>query len=231
MKLRLDSTNLDTSIVTRRDFIKYTAVSAAALAMGLGTVSGVRAQQTLPESYVIDVPFYYQETDNWCGEASTEMVLAYLNPQAVPSQSELAQEFDPDDPSRGNSTVNRIVSGFQSRGYTEVAFHSKLSIDQLKQLISNGILIICEGGFDGFHKADGECVHFIVAVGYDDEHQQMIVNDPTPDPRYGGSQVTRDYGLFDEQWTSGSWVGYPVGSGERWGVVVPYKGTTYIPPP
>ncbi len=148
------------------------------------------------------------------------MLLAYLNPQtALPTQTDLAKEFDPVNPSRGDTTPTALVGDFQSRGYTQVNFQLNLSIDSLKQLISFDIPIICRGGFDNFPN------HYIVVRGYDDNRQQFIVNDPTS-VRNGGMIGPVYYSEFDQSWTSGV-----NGIGQRNGLVVPYKGLTYIPPP
>jgi hypothetical protein len=144
------------------------------------------------------------------------MLLTYLNPQAVPTQDELAQELGTD--KMGITAPGYMLGVVQSRSYAEVYSNENLNIDMLKELISYEIPINTMGGFR-------YPTHWVVAVGYDDTSKEIIVNDPQVK---GGGQKDRhyDYSLFDQLWTSS-----PIVRGQRNGVVVPYNGSTYIPPP
>jgi len=198
-------------------------VGAAALVTALPTLSNVRAEQTIPESHFIDIPYYAQIADAYCGVACTQMLFAYLNPQAVPTQDALAQELGTD--KIGFTTPDHMVAAFQSTGYTEVYSNKNLNIDRLKELISYEIPINTLGGFRTLDPHPTPS-HWIVAVGYDDTHKQMIVNDPNYVQGLRRKNRHIDYSLFDQLWTSS-----PNVPGQRNGVVVPYKGSTYIPPP
>ena len=158
----------------------------------------------------IDIPYYRQQEDYYCGVASTRMVLGHLlYPQEPPSQKQLAYEMSTD--TLKGTMVSSIVTAFWTRGYTDVKADGDLSIDKLKEFICNDTPVIADGGFI-------QPSHYVVVIGYDERDSKMIVHDPTKGPA-----IQYDYSLFDNFWTSAE-----NNPGERMGIIVPYKPSINI---
>jgi hypothetical protein len=171
-------------------------------------------------SHYIDVPFYYQENDYYCGPAALQMVFDYYGENI--SQTEIAEvartapyvtftddlrraaHFSNLSTSMGTEMVENIT-GYTLRklGYA-VSEVSGMTLDDLKALIGRGSpLILLMRWIPG-----EEYGHYRVAVGYNDTH--VFLHDPWNTTwgytNYGGPNTAMNYTFFQDMWDySGRW--------------------------
>jgi hypothetical protein len=171
-----------------------------------------------PPSYNIQVPFYYQITPWYCGEAALEMMFDYWGPDI--SQDDIGDVAN-DDPSYGTysddlrrashfsyispAIQNPSLQGYNQRdlGYSSNdVFWSEPVLypdryDDLKNLISNDYPIIVLTWYSAGH-ASG---HFRVVKGYNDSLNYFFVHDPWYSPPYSGPDVHFNQSFFvDNLW-------------------------------
>ena len=179
-------------------------------------------------SYLLPVPFHFQNTPYYCGPACLQMVFDYYGPCIT--QLEIAEVARTDtryggtftdDMRRAGHFSNLSVSvgnempgnitGYSYRKIGYAAFEQwSMSIDDLKNLISHGYPVILLMWYD----VPGGSGHFRVAVGYNETH--IILHDPWNNVMwggiYGGPNIAMNYSVFLEKWEfSGRWglVTYP----------------------
>ncbi|NIM98391.1 MAG: hypothetical protein GTO24_10025 [candidate division Zixibacteria bacterium] len=193
-----------------------------------------------PDAYNIeDVPFYYQETSWYCGEASLEMVFDYWGPDI--SQTDIGDAANDipgvgtylDDLRRAShfsyiSTAiqNPLLQGYNERDYgyssCEVCWsdaeHYPTRYDDLKELISNDYPIIVCTWYSSSHSVG----HYRVVKGYDDNLDYFLVHDPWYGGGYSGPDVHFNQTFFvDDLWVYA----------DRWGLLsVPWQIAYYVPP-
>jgi hypothetical protein len=180
-----------------------------------------------PESYNIEnVPFYYQETSWYCGEAALQMVFDYWG--EFISQDDIGDVAN-ENPSYGTfaddllrashfsyiSTAiqNPLLSGYNERelGYSscEVFWsdpdHYSTRYDDLKELICSDYPVLVLTWYSGSHGSG----HFRVIKGYDDWLNHLIVHDPWYSSPYFGPDVHFNQSFFVDD----LWVYY-----DRWGL-------------
>lgn len=203
--------------VTRRYFLRLAGVIGLGTAVAAVSYPSVYAEQTIPESFLIDIPYHAQEVAGlYCGPASLQMILDYLNPQQVPSQDQLANEMGTN--VQRYTSFSEMANALIMRGYVRIFTKSNLTIDDLKEYISYDIPSIAAVlSFNPRYAGEG---HYVVVNGYDDNSQEIIFNDPG----IGGPNCHKSYQTFVDHWNA------PHNPPET-ALFVPYKGQTYIPIP
>jgi hypothetical protein len=174
----------------------------------------------------IDVPFYYQEKDYYCGPACLEMVFDYYGEDV--SQSEIADaarsigepiystfsdelrraaHFSNASTSMGDELPEEIT-GYTSRGlgYAASEAHS-MGLAQLKDFMDRGKPLILLMWYSSYHVYG----HYRVATGYNETH--VFLHDPWNKPlwggAYGGPDIAFSYTEFLDLWSYyGNWALY-----------------------
>jgi hypothetical protein len=179
-----------------------------------------------PESYNIEVPFYYQETSWYCGEASLQIVFDYWGPAV--SQDDIGDAAN-EIPSSGTahsdmrrashfSHISTAIQNPSLQGYNErpLGYSSNRQFwsygshywdryEDLKNLISNDYPVLVLTWYSETHQSG----HYRVVKGYDDNLDVFIVHDPWYTPPYSGPDVQFNQEFFvDDLWTRG----------DRWGL-------------
>jgi hypothetical protein len=192
-----------------------------------------------PDSYDIVMPFYYQETSWYCGEAALKMVFDYWGPAV--SQTDIGDVANEnisygtysDDLRRAShfSYISTAIQNPSLQGYNErdwgysgnEVFWSEPShypdrFGDLKNLISNDYPILVLTWYSSSHNSG----HFRVVKGYDNSLNHFIVHDPWYSAPYYGPNVHFNQTFFvDDLW---------VYSG-RWGLLsAPWKANISAPP-
>lgn len=148
----------------------------------------------------IDVPFYYQEKDYYCGPAALQMVFNYYGENI--SQYEIANvartigeplystftdelrragHFSNMSTSMGDETPENIT-GYSLRGLGYAAFEAQsMSLTTLESFINQGKPLILLMWYSGHHVSG----HYRVATGYNETH--VFLHDPWNKPLWGGS--------------------------------------------
>jgi hypothetical protein len=186
-----------------------------------------------PESYNIEMPFYYQQTSWYCCEASLEMIFDYWGPDI--SQDDIGDAANDsefvgtmiDDVRRAShfsyiSTAlqNPSLQGYNERdlGYSsneifwsDPDYYPDRYVD-LKNLISNDYPVLVATWYSASHNSG----HCRVVKGYTDYLNHFIVHDPWYGSPYGGPDVHFNQSFFvDDLWTA-----Y-----DRWGLFsAPWRG-------
>jgi hypothetical protein len=171
-----------------------------------------------PDFYNIEVPFYYQDSSYYCGEASLEMVFDYWGPDI--GQDDIGDAADVV-PGLGTNRTNLIRASHFSNistaiqnpaleGYSErplgycgnyqrwsLGSHSITRYEDLKNLISNDYPVLVLTWYSASHTAG----HYRVVKGYDEDLDVFIVHDPWYTPPYSGPDVYFDQSfLVDDLW-------------------------------
>jgi len=154
----------------------------------------LRISFAIPSSHFIQIPYHRQNTEYSCGDASLEMVLHYFGPDIkqetivdvmrTTDQGTLSldmvrgAQFSIISSSIGKTFPSASVNnGYPQRslGFGAFWYDSQQSwLNQLKQIIANDFPVIVLMHFD----ANDTGGHFRVVVGYDDNKQQITMNDP-----------------------------------------------------
>ena len=226
------------------DFSDFTALSQPLMPRNSNQESakGIQPQVSLryyPPSYDIVVPFYYQETSWYCGEAALKMVFDYWGDSI--SQTDIGDVANEsisygtysDDLRRAShfsylSTAiqNPLLTGYNERnlGYSgsEVYWSDEGNYpdryNDLKNLVSNDYPVLILTWYSSSH-ASG---HFRVVKGYNDNLNHFIVHDPWYSaPYYGPNVHFNQTFLVDNLWEYSS----------RWGLLsAPWKANITAPP-
>lgn len=118
-------------------------------------------------SVCLDVPYEKYAGANWCLPASGAMTFKYFGMDI--SQAQIASKVI----KNGSSSVFRFISFARNLGF-EVAYQSK-TIEEIKVLLEEDIPVIAIQN----HSLTILKSHARVIIGYDDETQEIITNDPT----------------------------------------------------
>lgn len=115
----------------------------------------------------LDVPFEKYAGYNWCLPASGAMTFKYFGENI--SQNLIASKVI----TNGTSSVFRFISYAKSLGF-EVKYQAK-TIEEIKALLKEDIPVIAVQNYS----LTIPYSHARVIIGFDDETQEVITNDPT----------------------------------------------------
>jgi ABC-type bacteriocin/lantibiotic exporter with double-glycine peptidase domain len=118
-------------------------------------------------SVYLEVPYERYAGNNWCLPASGAMTFKYFGMDV--SQSQIASKVI----KNGSSSVFRFISYAKGLGF-EVAYQSK-TIEEIKVLLEEDIPVIAIQNYS----LNLPYSHARVIIGFDDEKQEVITNDPT----------------------------------------------------
>lgn len=123
-------------------------------------------------SVYLDVPFEKYAGANWCLPASGAMTFKYFGMDI--SQAQIASKVI----KNGSSSVFRFISYAKGLGF-EVAYQSK-TIEEIKVLLEEDIPVIAVQNYS----LTLPYSHARVIIGFDDEKEEVITNDPTAGKDY-----------------------------------------------
>jgi len=123
-------------------------------------------------SVYLDVPYEKYAGYNWCLPASGAMAFKYFGENI--SQSEIASNVI----INGDSSVFKFISYAKSLGF-DTKYQSK-TIEEIKILLEEDIPVIAIQNYSLTILKS----HARVIIGYDDETQEIITNDPTAGKDY-----------------------------------------------
>jgi len=120
----------------------------------------------------LDVPYEKYAGANWCLPASGAMTFKYFGENI--SQSEIASKVI----TNGTSSVFRFISFAKNLGF-DTKYQSK-TIEEIKVLLKEDIPVIAVQNYSLTILKS----HARVIIGFDDETQEIITNDPTAGKDY-----------------------------------------------
>ena len=120
----------------------------------------------------LDVPYEKYAGYNWCLPASGAMTFKYFGENI--SQAEIASKVI----TNGTSSVFKFISYAKNLGF-EVKYQSK-TIEEIKVLLEEDIPVIAVQNYS----LTIPYSHARVIIGFDDEKQEVITNDPTAGKDY-----------------------------------------------
>ena len=120
----------------------------------------------------LDVPYEKYGGANWCLPASGAMTFKYFGMDI--SQSQIASKVI----TNGSSSVFKFISFAKSLGF-ETKYQSK-TIEEIKILLEEDIPVIAVQNYS----LTLPYSHARVIIGFDDETQEVITNDPTAGKDY-----------------------------------------------
>ena len=120
----------------------------------------------------LDVPYEKYAGANWCLPASGAMTFKYFGENI--SQAEIASKVI----TNGTSSVFRFISYAKSLGF-DTKYQSK-TIEEIKVLLEEDIPVIAIQNYSLTILKS----HARVIIGFDDEKQEVITNDPTAGKDY-----------------------------------------------
>lgn len=123
-------------------------------------------------SVYLDVPYEKYAGANWCLPASGAMTFKYFGMDI--SQAQIASKVI----KNGSSSVFRFISFARNLGF-EVAYQSK-TIEEIKVLLEEDIPVIAVQNYS----LNLPYSHARVIIGFDDEKEEVITNDPTAGKDY-----------------------------------------------
>jgi predicted double-glycine peptidase len=188
------------------------------LLLGIARANPFLNSIVIPSESHINVPFYYQEKDYYCGPACLQMVFNYYGENI--SQQEIANvarslgdpyyETFTDELRRAGhfsnlstSTDDELpynITGYSLRKLGYAAFESQgMSLEQLESYLSQGKPLILLMWYSSHHVS----THFRVAVGYNSTH--VFLHDPWNKPlwngTYGGPDIAFNNTQFMDLWS------------------------------
>jgi ABC-type bacteriocin/lantibiotic exporter with double-glycine peptidase domain len=125
------------------------------------------------DSVYLDVPYEKYAGPNWCLPASGAMTLKYFGFNV--SQAEIASYVIDDN---GSSSVFKFISYAKNMGL-EAKYQNK-TIEEIKVLLNSETPVIAIQNYSLTILK----THARVIIGYDDETQEIITNDPTAGKDY-----------------------------------------------
>ena len=120
----------------------------------------------------LDVPYEKYAGVNWCLPASGAMTFKYFGENIT--QAEIAEEVIKD----GTSSVYKMITYARDLGFE--AKYNYMTIDEIKEILREDIPIIAVQNYSLTILKS----HARVIIGYDDEKQEVITNDPTAGEDY-----------------------------------------------
>jgi len=137
------------------------------------------------------VPFCKQENKNYCGPAALAMVLGYWQGKNELTQEKISSHIFKEDA----LITNNSDMVFYPREQAFVTYSFNGDMEQLKNIIKKDFpLIILQKVIGKINKG-----HYRVILGYDDNREIVIVNDPLIGEKYGIS-----YKTFLDLWSFGT---------------------------
>ena len=118
-------------------------------------------------SVYLDVPYEKYAGANWCLPASGAMTFKYFGENI--SQAEIANAVIKD----GSSSVYRMIKYARDLGFE--AKYNYMTLEEIKDLLKKDIPVIAVQNYS----LTLPYSHARVIIGYDDEEQEVISNDPT----------------------------------------------------
>jgi len=115
----------------------------------------------------LEVPYEKYAGQNWCLPASGAMTFKYYGENI--SQAEIASKVI----TNGSSSVFRFISFAKNLGF-DTKYQSK-TIEEIKVLLEEDIPVIAVQNYS----LNLPYSHARVIIGFDDERQEVITNDPT----------------------------------------------------
>ena len=209
-------TNLDPGFIDLSYQHEPSKIESPAAEEGTRPISG--KDHPYPDFYNMEVPFYYQDSSYYCGEASLEMVFDYWGPDI--NQDDIGYVADVLPYFGTNRTnvirashfslistaiLNPALEGYNERslGYCGIyqswnrLSHVMTRYEDLKTLISNDYPILVLTWYSAGHSAG----HYRVVKGYDDDLDVFIVHDPWYTPPYSGPDFHFNQAfLVDDLW-------------------------------
>jgi len=120
----------------------------------------------------LDVPYEKYAGANWCLPASGAMTFKYFGENI--NQAEIANMVIKD----GSSSVYRMVSYARDLGFE--AKYNYMTIEEIKNLLKKGIPVTAVQNYS----LTIPYSHARVIIGFDEEKQEVISNDPTAGEDY-----------------------------------------------
>jgi len=120
----------------------------------------------------LDVPYEKYAGTNWCLPASGAMTFKYFGMNI--SQAEIANKVIKD----GTSSVYKMVKYARDLGFE--AKYNYMTIEEIKNLLQKGLPVTAVQNYS----LTIPYSHARVIIGYDDEKQEVISNDPTAGKDY-----------------------------------------------
>ena len=124
------------------------------------------------DSVYLDVPYEKYAGKDWCLPASGAMTFKYFGKNI--NQPEIAEEVIKD----GSSSVFRMITYARDLGFE--AKYNFMTLEEVKDLLKNDIPVIAVQNYS----LTLPYSHARVIVGFDDEKQEVISNDPTAGEDY-----------------------------------------------
>ncbi len=135
----------------------------------------------------LDVPYEKYAGTNWCLPASGAMDFKYFGENI--SQAEIAGKVIVN----GSSSVSKFISYAKDLGFE--AIYNYLTIEDIKNLLREDIPVIAIQNYS----LTLPYSHARVIIGYDDQEQEIITNDPT-----AGKDYRINYSTFKALNTGGN---------------------------
>jgi ABC-type bacteriocin/lantibiotic exporter with double-glycine peptidase domain len=129
----------------------------------------------------LDVPYEKYAGANWCLPASGAMEFKYFNKDIT--QQEIASVVIED----GVSSIYRMIKYAKELGFD--AKYNYMTIEDIKDSLKDNIPVIAVQNYSVFIQKS----HARVIIGFDDEKQEIISNDPT-----AGKDYKIDYSTFSD---------------------------------
>ena len=120
----------------------------------------------------LDVPYEKYAEANWCLPASGAMTFKYFGENI--SQAEIADTVIKD----GTSSVYRMIKYARDLGFE--AIYNCMTLEEIKDLLKKDIPVIAVQNY----ALNLPYSHARVIIGFDDEKQEVISNDPTAGKDY-----------------------------------------------
>jgi uncharacterized protein YvpB len=144
-----------------------------------------------PVLAAVQLPGVIQDYQRWnnCGPTTLEMGLSFFGRHD--SQSQIASVLKPDPDDKNVSPVE-LVSYARSTGLNSLV-RINGSIDRIKLILSNGLPVIVETGFDPPQAHEGWMGHYRLITGFD--AKSFITQDS-----YDGPNVSIEFSALDGLW-------------------------------
>jgi|SRR3989344_1161643 len=115
----------------------------------------------------INIPFYKQKNEYYCGPAVLQMVFEFLGIKKT--QEQLAEALGT---TEELGTTNKAMSRVTSRSGFSVVAKEGMTIDEVKDFLNNGLPVIVD-----FIEPKDSWQHFAILKGHEDNN--LIFNDST----------------------------------------------------
>lgn len=148
-----------------------------------------------PVSYQVTGVRFVQQGWNNCGPANLAMGLSFYGWEGT--QDDTAAVLKPDREDK-NVSPQQMVDYVGQYTALEAIWRMDGDIDLIKQLISNGFIVIVEAGYDP-NNGEGWYGHYETVVGYNDADDSITVYDSYLG-RASTPSLTRSYERFDQDW-------------------------------